>query len=234
MGDNSSSSWRLAGFSDNFEIFGRGIKTFSPGWFMQGHDVSLLVTYEYELKDSQNLASKLHASTSLQNRNGAEFMTKIAEVEKLCNTILLLTCPELHDTGMKALDKVRAGKNMHREYNNVELWPSCFTGMQVIVNRTTPSHRDKGGSPPLFDLLVSAGTHTSAKFILPEIGLELSYLPGAVVILCGRIFLHKVPGWDGGERICVAHMMKDNVHDRQDIARPSWPMQSRYLSHVRL
>lgn len=163
---------------------------------------------------------------------GASFMTKISEVEKLCNLVLHLTCPDLHKAGISALEEVQAGKNMHREYNSIDLWPSCFTGMQIIVNRITPPHRDKGGSPPLYDLLVSAGTHTTAKFILPEIGLELSYLPGSIVVLCGRIFLHKVPGWEGGERICVAHMMKDNVHDRQDIARPNWPLQSRFLSCI--
>ena len=159
-------------------------------------------------------------------------MTRITEVEKLCNLILHLTCPDLHQAGVSALDEIFLGKNMHREYDNISLWPSCFTGMQVIVNRTTPRHRDKGGSPTLYDLLVSAGTHTTAKFKLPEIGLELSYLPGAVVILCGRVFLHEVEDWEGGERICVAHMMKDNVHDRQDIPRPIWPMQSRYLSCI--
>jgi hypothetical protein len=38
---DNNSSWRLKGFSDDCEMFGQGVKTFSPGWFMQAQDVSL-------------------------------------------------------------------------------------------------------------------------------------------------------------------------------------------------
>jgi hypothetical protein len=105
--------------------------------------------------------------------------------------------------------------------------------MQVIVNRLTPPHRDMGGSPTHYDLLVSAGTHSKARLEFREIGLELSYSPGTMAIVCGRVFLHEVRGWEDGERICVAHMMKDDVHDRQDVARPKWPEQSQYLSLIK-
>jgi hypothetical protein len=37
---DNNSSWRLNGFSDDCEMFGQGVKTFSPGWFMQAQDVS--------------------------------------------------------------------------------------------------------------------------------------------------------------------------------------------------
>jgi hypothetical protein len=40
IGSDKTTSWRLAGFSDDCDIFGRGVKSFSPGWFMQAQDVS--------------------------------------------------------------------------------------------------------------------------------------------------------------------------------------------------
>jgi hypothetical protein len=160
-------------------------------------------------------------------------MKSIIEVERLCNVTLLLTAPDLYQAGSDALKEVKAGVNMDRDYPNINLWPSMFTGMQVIVNRMTPPHRDMGGSPPLFDLLVSAGTHTDCCFELQEIGLKLFYPPGTIVVLAGRVFLHEVRSWEGGERICVAHMMKDNVHDRQGVARPQWPKQSTYFTCFR-
>jgi hypothetical protein len=121
---------------------------------------------------------------------------------------------------------------MFKEYDELDLWPSCFTGIQVIVNRTTPPHRDKGGSPTLYNMLVSAGTHTGSRMKCRELGLELAYDPGAIVIVCGKVLLHKVKLWAKGERICVAHMMKDNVHDKQDVAWPAWPVLSYYLSMI--
>ena len=59
--------------------------------------------------------------------------------------------------------------------------PSIFSGCQVIVNWVTPPHQDAGGCPTHYDLLVSAGTHTKAELIVPELGVHLSYRPGDVV-----------------------------------------------------
>lgn len=160
-------------------------------------------------------------------------MQMIVQVEQLCNLTLLLTAPDLYDAGVAAMENVKAGMNMFRSYETIHQWPSYYTGMQVIVNRTTPPHRDMGGSPSHYDLLVSGGTQTDARLRFREIGLDLSYPPGTIAVLCGRVFLHEVEEWGDGERICIAHMMKDNVHDRQDVARPRWPDQSRYLSIFR-
>jgi hypothetical protein len=180
----------------------------------------------------KQISMLLYASPTLQKKKGAEFMKKIAQVETLCNVTLLLTAPDLYQAGLTAMDQVHAGANMFKDYPNTSLWSSCYTAMQVIVNRTTPPHRDIGGSPPLFDLLVSAGTHTKARLEFREIGLKLSYRPGTIAIVCGRVLLHEVKDWEGGERICIAHMMKDSVHNKQNVARPRWPEHSRYFSCI--
>ncbi|KAG2108757.1 uncharacterized protein F5147DRAFT_549234, partial [Suillus discolor] len=56
-------------------------------------------------------------------------------------------------------------------------WPSEFSGLEVIVNRETPSHRDPGASPSFYDLLVSLGKAHHAILALPDLGAELAYPP---------------------------------------------------------
>jgi len=43
------------------------------------------------------------------------------------------------------------------------------------------------------------------------------------VTKCGSGFLHEVGDLLGGERVCVSHYMKDNVHERLEVQRPNWP-----------
>ena len=46
--------------------------------------------------------------------------------------------------------------------------------------------------------------------------------------LCGKVFLHEVQDWMGGERVCVAHYMKDFVHERLGVPRPALPREDDY------
>ena len=165
----------------------------------------------------------------MQQGYTAPFLQSIAHAEVLCNATMSLTAPYLYDLGCSAIVKLQAGMEMSKPCKNVELWPSIFSAMQVIVNRQTGPHRDKGGCPSHYDLLVSVGTHNHAAFKLPELGLSLLYNPGAFVVLVGKVFLHEVMTWEGGERICVAHFMKDAVHNRLQLPRPQWPIYSMYL-----
>jgi len=79
---------------------------------------------------------------------------------------------------------------------------------------------------------MSAGTHTKAELSVPELGVHLSYRPGDVVAVCGKVFLHEVADWSGGERVSVSHYMKDNVHERLKVCHPNWPREEDYLSLV--
>ena len=154
-------------------------------------------------------------------------MTAIAHVELLCNSVTALVTPELYDYGLAAIKKIKSGDQMAKIYRNVKFWPSVYTAMQVIVNRTTPPHRDNGGCPTHYDLLVSSGMHQGTKFEVEELGVSLSYSPGTMVSLCGKGFFHQVHQWKG-DRVCIAHFIKDTVHDRLDFQRPGWPTLSLY------
>ena len=170
----------------------------------------------------------LRASPSLQSSYGRQFMKAIADVELLCNCVAALVTPDLYSLGLEAISMVKDGVEMAEIYKNVDGWPSIYTAMQVIMNRVTPLHRDIGGCPTHYDLLVSAGTHSDTVLGIKELGLSLCYSPGTLVSLCGKIFFHEVPQWTG-ERICVAHFIKDKVHERLHLKRPEWPKMSDYL-----
>ena len=55
---------------------------------------------------------------------------------------------------------------------------------------------------------------------------------GDVVALPGKLLMHEVGEWSGGERIYVSHYMKDNVHEHLKVPQPNWPRQDDYLSLV--
>lgn len=142
----------------------------------------------------------------------------------LLDTVLSITAPELRQAGQAAINKIRdKGKHDH-----VAAWTSSYSAMSVIVNRETIRHRDSGGAPTHFDALVAAGTASGAYFEIPDIGMRLKYEPGTVVVLAGRLLSHRVLAWKKGERICLAHYMRDNVHERYQIRRPGWPIFSSY------
>jgi len=79
---------------------------------------------------------------------------------------------------------------------------------------------------------VSAGTHTKAELSVPDLGVHLSYRPGDVVAVGGKVFLHQVGDWSGGERVCVSHYMKDKVHECLEVGHPNWPREVDCLSLV--
>jgi hypothetical protein len=147
------------------------------------------------------------------------WMNEISNTEQAVNHIFSLIAPKLHEDGMESVQKIKAA---HPDHVGVQTWPSDFNGIGVIVNRITPVHRDKGGRMEWYDLLVAAGTYRSAKMILSDLGAELQYNPGTAVAVTGRLFRHGVATWEGGERICYAHYMRNNVLERLEIQNSSW------------
>ncbi|KAI6023235.1 hypothetical protein BKA83DRAFT_4053754, partial [Pisolithus microcarpus] len=107
-------------------------------------------------------------------------------------------------------------------------WPSIYLGIGVIVNQETPPHLDQVSAPSLLDLVVSLGTH-DAHFHISEIGTIFDYKPGTMIYLAGKVLTHSVPKWGKGERIALAHYMKDAVHNRFGLPRPPFTQQKHLL-----
>ncbi|KAG1777521.1 hypothetical protein EV702DRAFT_932920, partial [Suillus placidus] len=47
---------------------------------------------------------------------------------------------------------------------------------------------------------------------IPDLGAQLQYPPGTMAYILGKVLEHGVPGWGDGERIMIAHFVKDKVH----------------------
>ena len=150
-------------------------------------------------------------------------------MENLLNCIGILICKDQFDIGSIAVRKLKNGQAVTNWHENVKLWPSFFSGIEVISNRTTPCHRDIGSAPPDYDFLVSAGNHTEAWFHLPDLMAKLLYKPGTVTAISGKVLRHAVYSWEGGERICIAHFTRDLIHNRLGLPRPNWVQIHKYL-----
>ncbi|KAG1851127.1 hypothetical protein F4604DRAFT_1592525, partial [Suillus subluteus] len=111
-------------------------------------------------------------------------------------------------------------------------WPSIFSGLEIIANHTTLSHRDVGGAPSLFDLLISLGSGHKAKLVLADVGAELDYYPGTMTFISGKVLQHSIGPWGEGERLVIAHFMKDKIHSRVKVSRPAFPSQAFFLKMV--
>ena len=156
-------------------------------------------------------------------------METTSDAEMLMNAIVALITPDLYDIGLAAIEKLKNDRPLHKWHNNGMLWKSVFSGVEVISNCKTPAHQDPHAAPQAYKLLVSAGTHTEAHLSLPDIQTRLQYLPGTVVGICGRVLRHEVADWTGGKRICIAHFMRDWVHNRLNLRRPGWVNCDQYV-----
>jgi hypothetical protein len=166
----------------------------------------------------------------LKPDKAAKFIKRIHHVEGILNCIGMLICPDMFTAGAKAIKMLKEGIEVGKDYNNVQLWPSFFSGLEVISNRITLPHRDRHSAPAMYDFLVSAGNHDGTWFKLPDIKTRLLYNPGTVTAICGKVLRHAVLKWqDETERLCIAHFMRDRVHERLSIPRPDWVTDARYL-----
>ena len=151
-------------------------------------------------------------------------------VERFLNLTLSLIHPDLFQTGLGILKKLRHLKTTDAI---AEEWQSVYTGVNVISNRITQAHRDSKGRPEWFDTLASyCGSNSTPRLLINNLGLDLQYSSGAVVGFCGLIFQHEVGAWGPGDRVCQAHFMRESVRARLGIPPAGWVNQSRYYQHL--
>jgi hypothetical protein len=170
-------------------------------------------------------------SANLRNQlylGGSKWIQISNEVERFLNLTLLLINPDLFQTGLLILRRLRelkSTKALARE------WQSVYTGIAIICNRVTPSHRDSKARPEWFDTLVNYSNNGSIpRLLIEDLGLDLKYSSGTVVALCGRVLKHEVRAWGVGDRVCYAHFMREAVRERLDVPPAGWVNRSIYLS----
>jgi hypothetical protein len=165
----------------------------------------------------------------IRTNQATNFLCATASIDLLSDAVTALVAPQLYDCGKAAIKCLKEGDHLDRCLPAVNHWHSVWSGFSLIVNRKTPFHRDMGGAPSDYDLLLSGGTHTECFLEVRELGLKLKYLPGTGIAISGRVLRHGVDDWSGGERICQAKFIKDSVHDRLGQQRPSWVLHNDYF-----
>lgn len=158
---------------------------------------------KYDLKPSVSLGQPRH-----YRKETRHWLSRTKKLSIFVNLVASLIDPTLYDVAQKALDEIRKSSLCRTWAND---WPSIFTAICVVANRVTPPHQDKQGTSRFYDILASLGTCKGARIRLSDIGADIIYDPGTLVSFAGRSFTHEVPHWEGGERICYAYFLREEV-----------------------
>jgi hypothetical protein len=135
--------------------------------------------------------------------------------------ILAITHPEQFQAGISILQQVKSNPTLLREPGHfihvLKTWCVPFTGVSIIANRETLSHRDVGGSPHWYDILATMGNYDHTTFHLPSLHAAFPYRPGTVVAIAGKVIPHSVDAIGDGDRVCFAWFMREDVRKYLDI-----------------
>lgn len=151
--------------------------------------------------------------------------------------ILNIIHPHLYDIGQAAFALLRDPGDApepwfsYGEYPRLarvlEEWTHPFSAISVMVNRSTPCHRDVNGRNPWLDILVTIGEYELGRLELPGLGVRLEYDPGTIVGILGKVVRHGACEVQG-ERVCLAYYMRDKVHERLGLPAGPWMKVSHY------
>lgn len=153
--------------------------------------------------------------------------------ELIMDGIFSVTSPQLYLHAREMMRAIKAGDyniNKFDQYaEQIGEWPSSFSGIAIICNRKTKAHTDTNGDLKWYDYLLSLGSHSmqagreNRTFLeLDQIGAKLSYAPGTVIALSGKLLKHAVRTWDTEDRVCFAHFIRDKIHAKTGLEKPSW------------
>src|SRR5215510_13654244 len=105
------------------------------------------------------------------------------------DSILKLVAPDLYIAGWNAVKK---SMDQHCDQPNVMLWPCAFSSISVIANRKTIVHRDSGGWPACYDLLLAGGNYGIGTLDVPDLNAKFIYKPGTVIAISGKVLRHSI------------------------------------------
>jgi hypothetical protein len=162
-------------------------------------------------------------------RNATAWLQEITSVEEDMDTILQLVVPDLYNAGADVIWKTKA---QHHEKPNVVAWPSLFSSITVISNRKTVSHRDSRGWASCYDLLLVGGDYDHSTLDVPDLNAKFVYNPGTVIAISGKVLHNSINGWQGGEQLCLAYYMQNNVHHQLVVQQTLWPWLRDYMKFM--
>jgi hypothetical protein len=162
------------------------------------------------------LQDKITCSRSLKDQSAQKWLQFIEPVEQLLNAVLRAVHPELHEANRTTVSLLL------NEPQGV-FWPSIYPGLDLVANRETPAHLDRGGDKTYFDHLVNLGRDEDAKLCLDELKAQFAYRPGTSVLFSGSALTHSVAKCSK-ERVVIAHYSNKKVQERLGVEKPVLPI----------
>jgi len=98
------------------------------------------------------------------------WLQKVTDPLKFMDNILSISYPTLYDTTYQVMRKLKADP-ITGQYTS--LWPTVYSGLSLITNRTSKEHRDHFGDTSWYDQVVTFRLYHSATFNLPELRVTL-------------------------------------------------------------
>ncbi|KIK81367.1 hypothetical protein PAXRUDRAFT_71913, partial [Paxillus rubicundulus Ve08.2h10] len=160
----------------------------------------------------------LKASATSKVPEVQEWLQQIMWVQEFLAKVLQVAQPSLHDACRQTISAMESTLDLQ---DAASRWPAIFEVIELIVNCVTPWHHDAGGFPEAYDFLLNLGNCQDARFDIADCQTSLSYPPGSIIYLTGKVLMHSVKDWGKGwERAVITHFTKDAVHDRLGVACP--------------
>ncbi|KAI9571887.1 hypothetical protein HD554DRAFT_2168656 [Boletus coccyginus] len=143
--------------------------------------------------------------------------------------------PEMYDVGREAMIKLweaasgvkggfaTSGGSKVESANILKalcLWPSVYSSLSVVANRSSAYHLDQMGKWQWFDQLLTVGNYGALDLAFPTLLLNLHYPPGTVVVFSGKLLVHGASKADR-DHGCIAWYMQDKVHKAMGVAQCS-------------
>lgn len=116
-------------------------------------------------------------------------------------------------------------------------WQSVYSGISIVSNQMTPSHRDSKGRPQWYDLLANycdedEAAGSTPRLLVKDLGMDLRYSNGTVIGFCGSVLEHEVESWGAGDRVCQARFMRKSVQERLEVPPAGWVDQNIYFQYL--
>ena len=119
------------------------------------------------------------------------WLTKIADPLKFINNILCIIHPILYNTAYEVMNKLKVDP-ITGKY--VFFWPTIYSGLSPITNRTSRKHRNHFGAYFWYNQVVIFRSYKLAIFHLPKLEATFQYNSGTVVQFCGNLLLYSING----------------------------------------
>ena len=166
----------------------------------------------------QTSAFKPAPSTKFRTRDARAWAVAIRESGALLSAILKIAHPGLYRAGRESLIAMSESPAISAA---LATWPAVFNSVQIISNRETPFHRDNTGEATWLDLLMTLGDYGEATIVLRNLGVQVAYTPGTVVLLSGYLVHHGVANVPP-DRICYSWFMTHATHANHGVEEVSW------------